>query len=146
VSTPSDTPTPNNGRVEEPLEPLAMADYPTGSGGTPDQPGPGPAEAGAERNAPLEMACPWCQESFTPRKLHAHFLEAHPDGVRFETRKTRRVYVVECPVCGAGYDQTIKPRYEDPGFLEEFEREIRLVGFDMLVNHLLAEHGSESST
>jgi hypothetical protein len=34
----------------------------------------------------------------------------------------------------------IKPRSRDPRFIEEFQREIRLVAFDMLVNHLIAEH------
>ena len=51
------------------------------------------------------------------------------------------MYVVECPECGAVHEQPIKPRSTDPSFVEEFEAEIRLVGFDMLVNHLMAEHG-----
>ncbi len=91
-----------------------------------------------------QMECPWCEFSGAPRALHAHFGTAHPEGVRFETRGARNVYVVECPICHAGYDQTIKPGTQDPTFLEEFQREIRLVGFDMLVNHLLATHGDSS--
>ncbi|MDA8393258.1 MAG: hypothetical protein M0Z87_10805 [Actinomycetota bacterium] len=86
------------------------------------------------------MNCPWCAFQGTPRGLHAHLAEAHPEGVRFETRGNRRVYVVECPICHSGYDQAIKPGLDDPEFLVEFEREIRLVGFDMMVNHLLGEH------
>lgn len=91
------------------------------------------------------MNCPWCEFSGTPRALHAHLSEAHPEGVKFEDRGKRRVYVIECPVCGAGYDQTIKPRLNDPGFIEEFQDQIRLVAFDMLVNHLMAEHEESAS-
>ncbi|MDQ1498530.1 MAG: hypothetical protein QOI86_1870, partial [Actinomycetota bacterium] len=39
-----------------------------------------------------------------------------------------------------GYEREIKPRGRDPGFVEEFSAQIRLVAFDMLVNHLLGEH------
>lgn len=87
------------------------------------------------------MTCPWCAFEGPPRSLHGHLVEAHPDQVRFEERGARTVYAIECPACGAGYEKAIKPRSRDPAFVEEYEREIRLVGFDMLINHLLAEHG-----
>lgn len=86
------------------------------------------------------MECPWCPFKGDPRPLHAHLLDQHPDAVRFETRGPRRVYVLECPICHSGYDQAIKPGLDDPDFLREYEREIRLVALDMLVNHLMAEH------
>lgn len=87
------------------------------------------------------MRCPWCDFEGPPRRLHAHLGEAHADAVRLEERGSGQVYSVECPVCGSGYDQRIKPGRRDPVFVEEYEREIRLVAFDMLVNHLIAEHG-----
>jgi hypothetical protein len=58
-------------------------------------------------------------------------------------RDGRRFYALECPVCGAGYEQQVKPRSRDPGFVREFEEQIRLVAFDMLINHLMAEHATQ---
>lgn len=87
------------------------------------------------------MNCPWCSFSSSPRALHAHLAETHPDRVALKQAAGRTLYTVECPVCGAAYERAIKPRSLDPSFLDEHEREIRLVGFDMLVNHLMAEHG-----
>src|SRR5581483_7231820 len=49
-------------------------------------------------------------------------------------------YALRCPICGDGYEREIKPRGRDPGFVEEFSAQIRLVAFDTLVNHLLGEH------
>lgn len=86
------------------------------------------------------MNCPWCPFAGPPRSLHAHLAEAHPEEVVFGEKKGRAFYSVSCPVCGSGYEHAIKPRSRDADFIEEYEREIRLVGFDMLVNHLIAEH------
>ena len=87
------------------------------------------------------MNCPWCPFDGAPRALHAHLAEAHPDGVVFEERAGRSFYALTCPVCGDGYEHQIKPRGRDPEFVTEFQAQIRLVAFDMLVNHLMAEHG-----
>ncbi|MHB1534244.1 MAG: hypothetical protein ACYC1D_06470 [Acidimicrobiales bacterium] len=72
--------------------------------------------------------------------MHAHLAVAHPEQVQFERRGARQVYAIRCPICGADYDQTIKPRLDDPTFLEEFHHEIRLVAFDMMLSHLVGEH------
>ncbi len=72
--------------------------------------------------------------------LHAHLGEQHVDAVRFEERGGRSFYVLTCPICGDGYEREIKPRGRDPGFVDEFSAQIRLVAFDMLVNHLMGEH------
>ena len=72
--------------------------------------------------------------------LHGHLGEQHPDAVRFEEKGGRSFYALTCPVCGDGYEREIKPRGRDPGFLDEFSAQIRLVAFDMLVNHLIGEH------
>jgi hypothetical protein len=72
--------------------------------------------------------------------LHAHLGEQHAEAVRFEDRGEQWFYALECPICGDGYERQIKPRGRDPGFVEEFSAQIRLVAFDMLVNHLLGEH------
>ena len=86
------------------------------------------------------MRCPWCAVEETPRRLHAHLSETHPDAIAFEERGERTFYQVTCPVCGDGYTHEIKPRGRDPEFVSEFRAQIRLVAFDMLVNHLLVEH------
>ncbi len=87
------------------------------------------------------MRCPWCDFDGSLRPLHAHLAAVHPDQVRFEERAggERLVYAIECPVCGAGYEQTIKPRH-GAEFIDEYRREIRLVALDMLLNHLVGEH------
>lgn len=87
------------------------------------------------------MTCPWCEFDGGPRALQAHLTEDHPEGVTFGQRSNgTRFYEITCPICNVSYDQRIKPRSQDPGFLDEFQREIRLVAFDMMVNHLVAEH------
>ena len=86
------------------------------------------------------MNCPFCSFEGPPRGLHAHLGEQHPDAVRFEDRGERWFYALDCPICGDGYEREIKPRGRDPGFVEEFSAQIRLVAFDMLVNHLMGEH------
>jgi hypothetical protein len=65
----------------------------------------------------------------------------HADRVALKQAESRTLYAVACPVCGAEYERAVKPGSLDPAFLDEYEWEIRLVGFDMLVNHLIAEHG-----
>lgn len=87
------------------------------------------------------MNCPWCAFEGPPRGLHAHLAETHSEGVAFTEKQGRVFYSVSCPICGSGYEHAVKPRSRDATFLEEYRREIRLVGFDMLVNHLIAEHG-----
>lgn len=86
------------------------------------------------------MKCPWCEFDGTLRPLHAHLVDTHPEHVAFEQRGSRQVYAICCPICGADYDQTIKPRLEDPTFIKEFQNEIRMVAFDMMLSHLVGEH------
>ena len=86
------------------------------------------------------MNCPFCSFEGPPRGLHAHLGEQHSDAVRFEEKNGRSFYALTCPVCGDGYEREIKPRGRDPGFVDEFSAQIRLVAFDMLVNHLMGEH------
>jgi hypothetical protein len=45
-------------------------------------------------------------------------------------------YRIACPRCGGEIRHQMKPRRRDPAFLSEFEREIRLVAFDLLLYHL----------
>ena len=86
------------------------------------------------------MNCPFCPFEGSPRGLHAHLGEQHSEAVRFEDKGGRSFYALTCPICGDGYEREIKPRGRDPGFVDEFSAQIRLVAFDMLVNHLMGEH------
>src|SRR5919206_181258 len=86
------------------------------------------------------MNCPLCSFEGSPRALHAHLGDTHPEVVRFEARAGRSFYAITCPVCGEGYEHQIKPRGRDPGFVDTFAAQIRLVAFDMLVSHLMGEH------
>ena len=86
------------------------------------------------------MHCPFCSFDGPPRSLHAHLGDQHADAVRFEERGGRSFYALTCPICGDGYEREIKPRGRDPGFVDEWATQIRLVALDMLVNHLMGEH------
>ena len=86
------------------------------------------------------MHCPFCSFDGPPRSLHAHLGDQHADAVRFEERGGRSFYALACPICGDGYEREIKPRGRDPGFVDEFSTQIRMVALDMLVNHLMGEH------
>jgi hypothetical protein len=47
-------------------------------------------------------------------------------------------------VCGASYEQVTKKARRDPSFVQEYEYEIRLVVFDLLLYHLQGEHNLPS--
>jgi hypothetical protein len=49
-------------------------------------------------------------------------------------------YEISCPLCGARHEQLVRKGVRDREFLAEFATEIRMVAFDMLVHHLVAEH------
>lgn len=87
------------------------------------------------------MRCPLCEYEGPRGELHAHLVEAHPDGVEtWKVGSGRMRYQVTCPLCGVSHEARVKPRSTDPNFLTTFAREIRMVAFDMLLNHLQAEH------
>jgi hypothetical protein len=87
------------------------------------------------------MRCPLCDFEAGRGEVHAHLVGAHPDAVEtWRIGASRMRYRVSCPVCGAEHEARVKPRSHDPDFLETFSREIRMVAFDMLLNHLEAEH------
>ena len=88
------------------------------------------------------MICPYCNFQDSRGAVHQHLLVAHGDQVklRVDEERGRRFYSITCPVCAAPYGHQVKPRNSDPTFLQEFDREIRLVAFDMLLYHLQGEH------
>ncbi|MGD0874108.1 MAG: hypothetical protein ABSA14_03855 [Acidimicrobiales bacterium] len=86
------------------------------------------------------MNCPWCDTTAGPRALQAHLCERHGDRVGTGTRDGRTFYATTCPQCGARHEQTVRKGTGDPEFLVEFGTEIRMVAFDRLIHHLIAEH------
>jgi hypothetical protein len=90
------------------------------------------------------MRCPLCAYEATRGEVHAHLPVAHPEAVETWTDASsgKMHYRIECPVCADVHESRVKPRSHDRAFLETFAYEIRLVAFDMLLNHLEAEHGA----
>jgi len=96
----------------------------------------------AEQTAATVTRCPFCSEQGARMDVHHHMVEAHPQQIEMwkDERTGRMRYRVVCPVCQADYEHRVKPRSTDPTFLERFATEVRMVGFDMLLNHMTAEH------
>ena len=91
--------------------------------------------------------CPYCEFEGSRPQLHAHLAEQHGDTLGSRTDEfTGHVFtVVTCPVCGDSYEQVTKKARRDPSFVSEYEHEIRLVVFDLLLYHLQGEHGAGDS-
>jgi len=74
-------------------------------------------------------------------ETHAHLAADHADVLKTrQDGETSFAFVLRCPDCGSEAERRINPRGRDPEFLEEFDREIRLVAFDMLLYHMQADH------
>ena len=90
------------------------------------------------------MNCPYCAAPGTRMETHAHLGRNHPERVRMfrEDDKTglRLKFALDCPFCDEGLERVANPRGRDPDFLEEFQREINLVAFDLLLYHFQASH------
>lgn len=80
--------------------------------------------------------------------MHRHLGDVHGDRVAIRTGDEggRRFYEIRCPVCDAPWEREIKPRSRDPRFVEEYDREIKLVAFDMLLYHMQGEHWLEEGS
>lgn len=89
--------------------------------------------------------CPFCPHRGSREEVHLHLVDGHADRVEAwtEADSGHMHYRVACPHCGDAYEHRIKPRSHDPSFLGAFAREIRMVGFDMLLNHVEAAHGAD---
>ena len=91
--------------------------------------------------------CPYCEFNGKRSEVHSHLAESHPDtlGSRVDEFTGHTFYIVTCPICGASYEQVTKKARRDPGFISEYEYEIHLVVFDLLLYHLQGEHGFGTS-
>lgn len=92
------------------------------------------------------MTCPFCQVDAPRRRLHRHLVEAHGDrlGTEVNEAEGQMFYVITCPGCRGEIRHQVKPRWSDPGFLQEFGQEIRLVAFDLLLFHVEDAHGGDA--
>ena len=88
------------------------------------------------------MTCPFCSFEGPRRGVHAHVVDTHAAEVKttVDVEEGCLFYDLQCPLCSQSLRKQVKPRGKDPGFLEEFSREIRLVAFDVLLYHVEAEH------
>ena len=90
------------------------------------------------------MICPYCAAPGTRMETHAHLGHEHGDRIRmFEDASkgdVRLKFALDCPFCDEGMERVVNPRGREPGFLDEFRREITLVAFDLLLFHLHAAH------
>lgn len=84
------------------------------------------------------MTCAYCEFEGHRRAVHAHLEEAHSGEVqtRFDDASGQMFFSLSCPKCESTMEKRVKPRWKEPGFLEEFSHEIRLVAFDLLLYHL----------
>jgi hypothetical protein len=88
--------------------------------------------------------CPYCEFIGKRSEVHNHLAENHGDTLdtRVDEFTGHTFYIVTCPICNASYEQVTKKAKRDPSFLQEYEFEIRLVIFDLLLYHLQGEHGA----
>lgn len=89
------------------------------------------------------MNCPICEDySGDYRAMHQHLLAHHPEQVKIGTQANKQYFEVDCPLCDENYRQLIKRGNVGSDFVQEFEPDIRLVGSDILLQHLIGEHSA----
>ena len=90
------------------------------------------------------MTCPDCEFFGHRMDLHAHLLAQHPEKVQIHVDEAsgKLVYEVKCVLCDEVIRKQLRKR---PEVLEEYQREIRMVAFDLLLYHMQALHEPESS-
>ncbi|MEN8040558.1 MAG: hypothetical protein ABFR95_03555 [Actinomycetota bacterium] len=92
------------------------------------------------------MKCPFCKITGTRPELHLHLTDKHDEEVLTEQDSWgRRFMQLSCPECDEFHRQQVKPRSNDPDFLEAHYREIRLVAFDLFLYHWGDDHSEETT-
>jgi DNA-directed RNA polymerase subunit RPC12/RpoP len=92
------------------------------------------------------MNCPYCDFAGPRPELHAHLTDTHPEACATYEEWGNRYYQLACPWCDHSIMRKVKPRLNDPTFLEEYAREIRIVAFDMFLYHLEETHEQEGAS
>jgi len=77
-------------------------------------------------------------------EIHAHLVDSHPEKVQIyqDAELGRMVYELNCPMCDEGVKAAMPKR---AAVLAEYQREIRLVAFDLLLYHLQEIHEDDGS-
>ncbi|HBY92859.1 MAG: hypothetical protein M5U01_39275 [Ardenticatenaceae bacterium] len=90
----------------------------------------------------MSSTCPYCDFHGPRTSVHTHLAATHSDvlGWEVDERFGHTACVVTCPLCGASHSQVVRKARKNPGFIQEYEYEIRLVVFDLLLYHLQGEH------
>jgi hypothetical protein len=85
------------------------------------------------------MKCPHCDFNGHRMDLHAHLVDQHAEEVKVyvDEELGKMVYELSCPIC---HDHVKQPLKKRAAVLEEFQREIRMVAFDLLLYHLHDQH------
>ncbi len=88
------------------------------------------------------MRCLYCNSEGSRQVIHAHLTYRHGDKVvgRRDEQTGKLFYRLDCPLCDEYSEREVNPRGRDPTFLQTFEREIRLVAFDLLLYHIEDMH------
>jgi len=69
--------------------------------------------------------------------LHAHLVDDHTDAVTIGRDGEKLFFEMACPICDEHVKETLRKR---ASMLEGYEREIRMVAFDLLLYHVQEKH------
>ncbi len=85
------------------------------------------------------MTCPFCDFEGHRMDLHAHLTDEHPEAISIyeDPESGKLVFEMSCPLCHKSVKQPLK---KSAHLLAEYEREIRMVAFDLLLYHLMDNH------
>jgi hypothetical protein len=92
------------------------------------------------------LNCPFCDFVGARPELHSHLTDEHADRCVTTEEWGNRYYQLDCPRCDHSIRKQVKPRLNDPTFLEEYAREISIVAFDMFLYHLEIDHEEEEAS
>lgn len=85
------------------------------------------------------MKCPYCDFTGSRMALHGHLTDGHPEEVKIyvDEASGHLVFELTCPICKDTTKQALK---KSAKVLEQYQREIRMVAYDLLLYHLADSH------
>jgi hypothetical protein len=69
--------------------------------------------------------------------VHAHLVDDHPEAMTIGREGETLFFEMSCPICDEHVKETLKKR---ASMLAGYEREIRMVAFDLLLYHVQEKH------
>ncbi len=85
------------------------------------------------------MECPYCNKNAGRMTIHHHMVESHRDEIDIDIEN--RLFRYGCPECEIEAEVEPGTGVEDAEDIEKFQREITMMMFDKLLNHLESNHG-----